>query len=145
MTPPRAPHTSRRLVFVAVAGGLLVSATGATAAPAVPAPAVAVAGPEAATAGFVSRAVVSVQGQALSFANGDVAGHTLTSKATKPKKVKYGKKYYIIQVPLFDSDSVNGGAVGDVKGVTSLKPGTYDFYCSLHTGMTGQLMVQAAG
>lgn len=133
----------RSLLLVTMGAAVALTQTASAAPP--PAPAIAVAGPEAAAVGFVSRYVVSLQGQALSFANGDVSGHTLTSKATRKKIVKYGKKRYVIYVPLFDSDSVNAGVVGDVKGVTSLKPGKYDFYCALHTGMTGQLIVQAAG
>ena len=138
---PRWIATRPRLAAAAAVG--LLSSTPATAG--VPAPAVAVAGPEAAAVGFASKIVVSVQGQAMSFLNADVSGHTLTSKQTKKKVVTFGKRKYVISVPLFDSDSVNAGAIGDVKGVTSLAPGTYDFYCALHTGMTGQLMVKAAG
>jgi plastocyanin len=133
---------TRPLLAVVACAGLALSTTASAA---VPAPAIAIAGPEAATAGFVSRVVVSTKGQAMSFVNADVSGHTLTAKKTKKKIVTYGKKKYVIWVPLFDSDSVNPGAAGDVKGVTSLAPGTYDFYCALHTSMTGQLMVQAAG
>lgn len=109
---------------------------------AVPAPAVAVAGPQGATAGFVSKVAVAAQGQALTFVNADVSGHTLTSKATKKKLVRYGKKVYVTYVPLFDSDGVNAGGTADVKGVKTLKPGTYDFYCAMHTGMTGKLIVK---
>ena len=135
--------TARRATFAGVAALLAVSATGATAAP--PAPTVAAAGPEAAVVGFTSRVVLSVQGQQMSFVNGDTTSHTLTSKATKKKRVRYHRKYYTIRVPLFDSGNVNPGTVGNVLGVDKLKPGTYDFLCSMHTGMTGQLIVQAAG
>jgi plastocyanin len=136
--------SSTRPLLVLALGAAISAAPMASAKAPVPAPAVAVAGPEAATAGFASRAVVLLQGQALSFANGDLSGHTLTSKLTVKKLVKFGKKTYVTYVPLFDG-AVNAGSVGDVKGVANLMPGTYDFYCSLHTGMTGQLTVQAAG
>ena len=138
------PTTTTLRGLLAVAGSAALALT-TTASAAPPAPAVAIAGPEAATAGFVSRVVLSVQGQALTFVNADVSGHTLTSKQTKPQRVKFGSKYYVIRVPLFDSSGVNAGATREVKGVTTLKPGTYDFYCSMHTGMTGQLLVKAAG
>ena len=134
-----------RAVLAGAASAVLAVTTAASAAPKVPAPALAIAGPEAATAGFTSRVVLAVQGQALTFVNADVSGHTLTSKQTKPQRVKFGSKYYVIRVPLFDSSGVNPGATRDVKGVTALKPGSYDFYCSLHTGMTGQLLVKPAG
>ena len=138
----RSPVTLRALLAGTACATVAVT-TAASAAP--PVPAVAVAGPEAATAGFTSRLVVALQGQPLTFVNGDVSGHTLTSKQTKPQRVRFGSKYYVIRVPLFDSSGVNPGASRDVKGVTALKPGKYDFYCSLHTGMTGQLVVEPAG
>jgi plastocyanin len=136
-------HLSRRLVLVAAAAGLLVSAGGATAGP-VPAPALAVAPPQGAILGFASPVVVAVQGQAVSFANVDVVGHTLTAVGTKPQRLKYGKRWYTIRVPLFDSGGVNAAAVGDVKGVMSLKPGSYAFYCAMHTSMKGTLVVKSA-
>ena len=134
----------RRRAALALAGGaLLVAASGAQAAP--PVPSLAVAGPQAPTVGFATQTVVMVTGQGLTFANGDTTGHDITSKLTKPMKLKFGKKYYTIQVPLFRSESLSAGATGPVVGVESLKPGTYQFYCSLHTSMTGSLIVQAAG
>lgn len=142
------PHTPRRLVLGAAVAGLVASSVGATfaagAAP-VPVPSLAVAPPQGAVIGFASPATVSVQGQALSFLNADVVGHTLTSVATKPKRIKYGRRYYTIRVPLFDSGGVTAAGVGDVKGVTGLKPGSYAFYCALHTGMKGTLVVEPAG
>lgn len=136
------PRTARRALLLASAAGLLVGTVQASAGPV---PALAVAPAQAAITGFATPLVVATQGQALSFVNGDVTGHTLTSKETKAVRIKYGSKYYTIRKPLFDSDSVNPGSVADVKGVSTLKPGTYHFYCSLHTSMTGTLQVQAAG
>jgi plastocyanin len=137
-------HTPRRLALAAAAAGVLASSVGATAVP-VPVPALAVAPPQGAVIGFASPMVVSVQGQALSFLNADVVVHTVTSVATKPKRIKYGKKYFTIRVPLFDSGSVLAAGLGDVKGVSGLKPGSYAFYCTLHTGMKGTLVVESAG
>jgi plastocyanin len=132
----------RRLVLGAAAAGLLVSSVGATASP-LPTPALAVAGPQGTVVGFASPYVVAVQGQALQFLNVDTVGHNITSVATKPKKVKYGKKTFIMRVPLFDSGSVAGAALGEVKGVSSLKPGSYAFYCNVHTATKGTLVVEA--
>lgn len=134
---------SRRLALVLSAGALLVATTGADAAP--PVPSVAVAGPQAPVVGFATPSVLALQGQALTFANADTTGHDITSKQTRAKKVKYGKKTYTVQEPLFRSENIPAGATGAVAGVENLKPGTYAFYCSLHTGMTGTLTVQAAG
>ena len=129
-----------RLTLAVAAVALAVSSNGASAA--VPAPALVVSPPQGAVAGFATPIVIALKGQAMSFVNADVTGHTVTSKETKPVRVRYGKKVYTIQKPLFDSDGVNAGAVGAVKGVENLKPGTYHFYCSLHTGMTGELQVK---
>jgi plastocyanin len=129
-----------RLVLAGSAVALAFCGTSADAA--LPAPAVAVSLPQGAITGFATPVVITTAGTAMSFVNADVTGHTVTSKETKPVKVKYGKKYYTIRVPLFDSEGVNPGAVGDVKGVTALKPGTYHFYCALHTSMTGELQVK---
>jgi plastocyanin len=139
----RSPARLRRTAVVLAGGALLVAATGAQAAP--PVPSVAIAGPQAPTVGFTTQTVLTVTGQALTFANADTTGHDITSKLTKPKKLKFGKKYYTIQVPLFRSESVPAGSTGPVVGVENLKPGTYQFFCSLHTSMTGSLIVQAAG
>ena len=133
----------RRVLLGAAAAGLLVSTVGATAAP-LPTPALAVAGPEAAVVGFLSPEVIAVQGQAVQFLNADTVGHTITSVASRPVRIKYGKKYYTMRVPLFDSGSVGSFALGVVKGANTLKPGSYPFYCSVHTGMKGTLVVEAS-
>jgi plastocyanin len=133
----------RRLLLGAAAAGLLVSNVGASASP-LPTPALAVSGPQGAVVGFATPTVVAVQGQALQFLNVDTVGHNITSVATKPKKVKYGKKTFTMRVPLFDSGSVAGAALGEVKGVSGLKPGEYAFYCNVHTGMKGTLVVEAS-
>lgn len=136
------PRTFRRTGLVLAGSALLLAAPGAQAAP--PVPAVALTGPQAPTVGFATPSVISLQGQALTLANGDTTGHDITSKATKPVRVKFGKKYYTIQVPLFRSESIPAGGTGPVMGVEGLKPGSYQFFCSLHTSMTGTLMVQAS-
>jgi plastocyanin len=45
-------------------------------------------------------------------------------------------------VPLFASAITPGGGTSPVVGTAALKPGSYDFFCSLHPGMTGTLTVQ---
>jgi plastocyanin len=129
-----------RLTLVAAAGAALVAAPGASAG--IPAPALAVSPPQGSTAGFATLQVVAAQGQALQLLNADSVVHTLQSKKTRPVTVKYGRKAYTVQVPLFDSGPVAGASAGDVKGVLSLKPGSYDFYCGLHTSMTGTLIIE---
>lgn len=135
------PRPARRALVVASALLVALETTAGAAPP--PAPAVVLAGPGGAAAGFASPVVLAFQGQAVNFVNLDTVAHTVTSKATRPQRIKYGKKWFTIQVPLFDSGSVGSAGTAAIKGVTSIKPGTYVFYCSVHTGMTGQLIVQA--
>src|SRR3954452_19448199 len=120
-----------------VAGSAVAVGAAPYSSAAVPAPTVAVAPPQAATVGFATPRVVAVQGQAMTFVNGDLTNHTVTSLATKRVRVKRGTTYVYVRVPVFDSGVVAGDSTKDVKGVVSLKPGTYDFICALHTGMKG--------
>jgi plastocyanin len=131
-------------IGVGVAAILAVAAAPAASATAPPA-LVAVSPPQGSTLGFATPQLVAVQGQGLSFLNADTMNHTLTSLATKVVKLKYAGKVYVTKVPLFDSGVVASAAQVDVKGVSGLKPGTYQFWCSMHTGMKGTLTVQPAG
>src|SRR3954447_21685173 len=121
-----------------VAGSALAVAAAPYSSAAVPAPTVAVAPAQGATVGFATPKVVAVQGQAMTFDNADLTNHTLTSVGTKRVRVKRAGKYIYVRVPLFDTGPVAGDSTMDVKGVVSLKPGTYDFLCAMHTGMKGQ-------
>lgn len=134
------PRTVLRPLAAAGAAAALAAAPVTEAAP-VPVPALVVSGPQGATIGFATPTVLSVQGQSLTLLNADTVGHTVTSKATRAKKVKFGRRYYVVRVPLFDSGNVAPAGTGDVKGVAGLKPGSYQFFCYAHTGMVGTLVV----
>lgn len=136
-------RTVLRPLAAAGVAAALAGAPIAQAGPAVPVPAVAISGPQGGTIGFATPTVLSVQGQSLTLLNADTVGHSLVSKKTKPKRVKFGKRWYTVPVPLFDSGNVNPAAAGDVKGVSGLKPGEYQFFCNAHTGMVGTLIVNA--
>ena len=84
------------------------------------------------TAGFryVPPSVSVAQGDTLTYVNADVAPHDVTSDATGPDNL-----------PIFYSDVVGTGGQSNVRGVSSLAPGTYGFYCSVHPTMTGTLTV----
>ena len=137
-------YRASRSGAVLAALGLVVASGPSEAAPP-PFPAMVVSGPQSATTGFPPGPVLTIQGQALTLTNTDLTNHNITSTATNPVRVKYGKKFYTIRVPLFRSESVPSGGQKDVKGVVNLKPGSYAFLCSLHTAMKGTLMVQAGG
>jgi plastocyanin len=120
----------------------LLAGTAAMAVPAVAQPlpdgAVEVlAGPQAPATGYLTQQVLSTAGSAVTFTNLDTTTHDVTSRATKTVIVK-GKKR---QRPLF-AGGVNGGGTVTIAATKTLKPGTYDFFCSLHPGMTGVLTVQ---
>ena len=132
---------SRRAVLLAVVAtvGLAVAPAGADP---LPAPSVALAGPGAFAAGYATRVVVVVEGQSLQLVSLDAAPHNLTSLATIPKRVKIGKRYRTVRVPLFASGDVQLVGTSEVLGVSRLKPGSYAFKCTVHpTSMTGQLQV----
>ncbi|HEX6493119.1 MAG TPA: cupredoxin domain-containing protein [Candidatus Dormibacteraeota bacterium] len=62
------------------------------------------------------------------WGNGEAPGHTVTERHV-PK-------------PRFDSGVVSLGKAGEVSGVSSLAPGTYDFTCRIHPFMHGTLIVR---
>jgi outer membrane protein assembly factor BamB len=101
-------------------------------APAVPAAgAPVVAAPGSASAGYATPVAPLVEGGEMSFFNGDVASHDVVS--TDPGN--YGGR-------LFRSDLVGLGVNTPIEGVSDLGPGSYNFFCSLHPGMKGQIVVQ---
>lgn len=136
-TPPSA--LLRRVRRVTLLGAF--AATAALAAPGSAAPGtIAVAGPYAQVGGYATPTVVLPAGGELSFANSDpLSSHNLVSKKTR--KVKVGK--HRVRKPLFSSPVTGTGGVVTVAGTANLKPGTYEFFCSLHAGtMKGTLIVQ---
>lgn len=97
------------------------------------------AGPQGAAYGYLTPQVVSSAGTEVTFVNVDQTSHDVTSRATKTVKVRGKRK----QVPLFAAPITNGsGSTSTMPATASLKPGTYDFFCSLHPGMKGTLTVQ---
>ncbi|HVF18982.1 MAG TPA: plastocyanin/azurin family copper-binding protein [Mycobacteriales bacterium] len=83
---------------------------------------------------FIPNQVMIAPGDTVDFANVDVAPHNLVSR----QKTKKGAL-------LFGSDTVATGGRTPVRGVESLKPGAYPFFCSLHPAMVGTLAVRAPG
>jgi plastocyanin len=110
--------------------------TGSVAAHPSPARAAVTTGPAVVAANFAyNPADPSVPaGAPLLFANGDAAApHTLTSVA----RGRNG-------LPLFDTGTpISAGQVAVVTGASALAPGTYPFYCKVHTEMRGVLTVTA--
>jgi plastocyanin len=127
-----------------VVGVALILAPGSVGAASVPVPSVALAGPGGFAAGFATPVVALLQGGSLTFVNADLATHNVTSLVKEPKRIKVGRRYKTIYVPLFKSADIDTGQMGDVVGVARLKPGHYAFICSIHPNMQASLEVQGS-
>ena len=132
-----------RKVLVFVAALTLVAGS------AVPAgAAVAVTGPGGFVAGYVPPIVVIAPGEGITYVNADIAPHNfvaydafLTKK--QAKKTKWCSGFDAGKCPLFWSDTITAGKSTEVLGLERLKSGdSYGFYCSLHPGMKGTLIVR---
>ena len=110
--------------------------------------AVAVTGPGGFLAGFVPPIVVVAPGEGITYANADIAphnfvadGHFLPKKAAK--KAKWCTAYDKGRCPLFWSPTISLGGRTEVLGLEFVESGnSYAFYCSLHPGMKGTLIVR---
>ncbi len=90
-----------------------------------------IAAPLAQTAGFLTPNPTLAAGSTLTFTNLDpVAPHNLASKEV----TEDGRR-------LFAAPNGSVGSV-QVEGTDKLKPGRYDFLCTIHPSMTGTLEVQ---
>ena len=115
-------------------GAALLSAAAASlaATPASAAQTTLVAGPYAAVTGFATPQVVLNEGDGLSFLSADVSGHRVEATS-----------YDAEGMPLFSSPLASVGQTVPVFGVETLAPGSYGFFCTLHTTMTGTITVLA--
>jgi plastocyanin len=77
---------------------------------------------------------LAAQGTLATFGNGDDVTHTVTADEEGPD----GK-------PLFRTGNTPGMSVRNVDGTQFLSTGFYDFHCSLHPVMQGELEVGALG
>ena len=82
---------------------------------------------------YSSSQVTIDQGEALIFRNVDLNRHDVVAKQQAGGK------------PLFASPLLSTGGEALVQGVQQLKGGSYEFFCSIHTYMTGTLNVTGAG
>src|SRR5205085_11344093 len=70
----------------------------------------------------------------VTFTNTDTADHDVTARLDGAN----GK-------PLFQSAKVAAGQSAPVTGAETLKPGTYDYWCSIHNFMKGTITVTGDG
>ena len=110
--------------------------------------AVAVTGPGGFVAGFLPPIVVVAPGEGITYANADIAPHNFIAQDSfmtkkQAKKGKWCSGYDKGKCPLFWSETISVGKTTEVLGLENLKSGeTHAFYCSLHPGMKGTLIVR---
>ena len=141
--------TPRRLRSRRVLASTAIATIGVLSAPAPAHAAVAAAGPGASTAGYATPVVVTAKGGPVTFVNGDIADHTLTSADVLPtriaRKTARCKAYGVRSCPVFWTGGVSSGESAAVKGLARVKPGReYEFKCDIHNSMTGTLIVAGA-
>lgn len=110
--------------------------------------AVAVTGPGGFLAGFIPPVVVVAPGEGITYANADIAPHNFMADGVymtkkQARKAKWCSAYDAGKCPLFWSQTITAGMSTEVLGLENVKSGkTYPFYCSLHPGMKGTLIVR---
>ncbi len=141
----------KRLVFVVstcsvlVAGPLAVR-VGAELPPGLPVGAQALSLPGAALAGYATPVVLTEKNLTVSYTNVDIVQHDFvhdvrTDGFAGPKSRPWCKSFKKGRCPLFWSELAGAGQTVPVKGLSATKAGeTYSFYCTIHPGMTGQLI-----
>ena len=82
---------------------------------------------------YSSDVITIDRGEALIFRNADLNRHDLVSKTQAGGK------------PLFSTPLLGTGGEAIVQGVQQLGGGSYPFFCTVHTYMTGTLVVTGAG
>src|SRR5439155_20734478 len=103
---------------------------GGTASPKTPGGPVIAAGPGAQYTTYATPVMVVGKGSKVSFTNADLPQHDVVSVDKGPD----GQ-------PLFRSKLVGIGEVTPVAGIEKVSAGSYAFYCSIHPGMHGTVVV----
>lgn len=110
--------------------------------------AVAATGPGGFVAGYIPPIVVIAPGEGITYANADIAPHNFVADGVfmakkQAKKAKWCSGYDPGKCPLFWSQTITAGSTTDVLGLENVESGnSYAFYCSLHPGMKGTLIVR---
>ncbi|MEO7803803.1 MAG: hypothetical protein ABIS18_05105 [Actinomycetota bacterium] len=119
-----------------LSAGLLVGLVAAPTADAL----VATTQPGSTTSGYTSAVFVHPKGRQLTYANFDIDFHDIRSSEPRPDR-NAPHCDPVGPCPLFKSDTLGLGETGIVFGTEGIPAGSYGFYCTLHTWMTGTLIV----
>ena len=97
--------------------------------------------------GYLTPAVVVSKGGAITYTNLDIERHNVVQDVNADGVHGNGKQKWCTQFPkgrcpVFYSALIGLGQSESVKGLKNVKPGSvYTFYCTLHPGMKGKLVV----
>jgi plastocyanin len=90
---------------------------------------------------YAPPVVIVPKGTAVTYTNLDYDPHNVTS--VKTVQVRVGKKW--VTKRLFSAATILASQIGSsvpVVGAEKLPAGTYNFFCSVHPWMQGQLIIQ---
>jgi plastocyanin len=105
-------------------------------------------GPASEFYGYTAPVVVTERGGEVTYANLDIARHNLVQDpqadgVAGPHKNPWCKGYRKGTCPVFWTPQIGIGQQTEVLGLERVKPGkTYTFFCTLHPGMRGTLIVR---
>jgi plastocyanin len=108
----------------------------------------AVSGPTAKYYGYLTPVVVIAKGGPITYTNLDIERHNVVQDVSSDGVHSSGKQKWCPlfdrgRCPIFYSALIGLGKSESVKGLKFVKPGkVYTFYCTLHPGMKGKLVVQ---
>jgi plastocyanin len=97
--------------------------------------------------GYAAPVVVTQKRGTVTYVNLDIAPHNVVQDpradgVAGPKKKPWCKAFRKRACPVFWTKQIAIGQQTNVLGLESVKPGkTYSFYCTLHPGMRGTLVV----
>ena len=108
-------------------------------------------GPSAKYYGYLTPVVVVSKGGHITYTNIDIERHNVVQDVTfdgvhGPSTAKWCGQFPKGRCPIFYSALIGLGQSESVRGLKGVKPGkVYTFYCTLHPGMKGRLVVAPAG
>ena len=141
----------KKTLLMVGAAAMLLAPSPATASATGPTDAQVVSGLTAKYYGYLTPVVVIQPGGGITYTNLDIERHNVVQDvATDGVHGKGTHKWCGLfpkgRCPIFYSALIGLGQSESVRGLKGVKPGkVYTFYCTLHPGMKGRLVVAPAG